>query len=375
MTISGAIQDNPTLRHFPAWENFVPPHANPISRRPVVNLTLAINYAIGGLDVRGFHAGNLLIHLLTALVLFGIVRRTLLAPSLREQFGGAASGLALAVALIWAVHPLLTESVTYLTQRTELLMGLFFLLTLYGAIRGASSGHPWRWYAAAIAACALGMGAKEVMATAPIVVLLYDRCFLSGSFREAFRRRCAFYLGLAATWAILGALLIAYPVGRGDRRRVRPGGGRAVGIRAHAAGRHSELPAAELLAEFAVPGLRLADRDERRADHPARRPSSRRCWPRPCGRCAGARRSGFSARGSFLILAPSSSFVPIVTEVAAERRMYLPLAAVVTGASLRLIGSAADGSAAWPIPPGRRNSSGRAWRRWRCSRPRRRWAG
>ena len=135
--------------------------------------------------MRGFHAVNLLIHLLAALVLFGVVRRTLLTSSLKEQFGGAASGLAMAVALIWAVHPLLTESVTYLTQRTESLMGLFFLLTLYCAIRGASSGHPWRWYAVAIAACALGMGAKEVMATAPIVVLLYDRCFLSGSFREA----------------------------------------------------------------------------------------------------------------------------------------------------------------------------------------------
>ena len=84
----------------------------------------------------------------------------------------------MAVALIWAVHPLLTESVTYLTQRTECLMGLFFLLTLYSAIRGASSGHPWRWYVTAIVTCAVGMGSKEVMATAPIVVLLYDRCFL-----------------------------------------------------------------------------------------------------------------------------------------------------------------------------------------------------
>ncbi len=325
----GAIRDNPTLRHFPAWENFVPPHPSPVSRRPVVNLTLAINDAISGLDVRGLHAGNLLIHLLAALALFGIVRRTLLTPPLRERFGRAASGLATAVALIWAVHPLLTESVTYLTQRTELLMGLFLLLTLYGAIRGASSGHPWRWYAAAIAACALGMGSKEVMAPAPIIVLLYDRCFLSGSFREALRRRLPFYLGLAATWLILGTLLIAYPWGEAtgagfglveagpwEYARTQPG------VILHylrlsfwpsslcldygwpiARGFREIVPAAAAVAALLV-GVWWSLR---------RAPAL-----------------GFLGAWFFLILAPTSSVVPIVTEVAAERRMYLPLAAIVT---------------------------------------------
>ena len=325
----GAIRDNATLRHFPAWENFVPPSASPVARRPVVNLTFALNYAIGGFDVRGFHAGNLLIHLLAALVLFGVIRRTLLTSSLREQFGGAASGLAVAAALIWAVHPLLTEAVTYLTQRTELLMGLFFLLTLYSAIRGASSGHPGRWYAAAVAACALGMAAKEVMAAAPIIVLLYDRSFLSGSFREALCRRWPLYLGLAATWAILGALLIAYPWGRAT--------GAGFGLAEAGPWEYARTQAGVILNY-----LRLS------------------FWPRPlcldyswpiatsalqtipagavimallAGTLWALRRRpalGFLGAWFFLILAPSSSFVPIVTEVAAERRMYLPLAAIVT---------------------------------------------
>ncbi len=325
-----AIQNNPTLRHFPAWENFVPPPAIAISRRPVVNLTLAINYALGGLDVRGFHAGNLLIHLLAALVLFGIVRRTLLAPSLREKFGRAASGLALAVALIWAVHPLLTESVTYLTQRTECLMGLFFLLTLYSAIRGASSGHPWRWYVTAIVTCAVGMGSKEVMATAPIVVLLYDRCFLSGSFREALRRRWLLYVGLAATWAILCALVIAYPWGAAtgagfglaeagpwEYARTQPGvilnylrlsfwpsSLCLIYFWPIATSAGQIIPAAAVIAALLAATLWAL-------------------WRAPA--------LGFLGAWFFLILAPTSSFVPIVTEVAAERRMYLPLAAVVSG--------------------------------------------
>ena len=78
-----------------------------------------------------YHAGNLLIHLLAALTLFGIVRRTLLLPALRDRFGGASTGLAAAAALIWALHPLQTESVTYIVQRAESLMGLCYLLTLY----------------------------------------------------------------------------------------------------------------------------------------------------------------------------------------------------------------------------------------------------
>jgi tetratricopeptide (TPR) repeat protein len=325
-----AIRNNPTLRAFPAWDNFVPPPATAVSRRPVVNLTLAVNYAISGLDVRGFHAGNLLIHLLAALVLFGVVRRTLTASSLREQFGGAASGLATAVALIWAVHPLLTESVTYLTQRTECLMGLFFLLTLYGAIRGASSGHPWRWYAAAVAACALGMGAKEVMATAPIVVLLYDRCFLSGSFREALRRRWPLYLGLAATWAILGALVIAYPWGAAT--------GAGFGLAEAGLWEYARTQPGVILnylrLSFWPSSLCLVYFWPIATSAGQIIPAAAVIAALLAATCWALRRApalGFLGAWFFLILAPTSSFVPIVTEVAAERRMYLPLAAIVTG--------------------------------------------
>jgi tetratricopeptide (TPR) repeat protein len=333
-----AIRDNPTLRHFPAWENFVPPHENSLSRRPVVNLTLALNYAIGGLDVRGFHAGNLLIHLLTALLLLGIVRRTLneltMDPGRRTMVHAPSSIIAVsfAVALIWAVHPLLTEPMDYLTQRTELLMGLFFLLTLYCAVRGASSGHPRRWHAAAIAACALGMGSKEVMAAAPVIVLLYDRCFLSGSFREALRRRLSLYLGLAATWAILGALMIAYPwgggtgaglglVGIGPWEYVRTQPGVILNYL-----RLSFWPSS-LCLDYGWPIATSAGQIFPAAAVIAAMLGAT-LW-------ALSRRPAFGFLGAwfFLILAPTSTFVPIA-DAAAERRMYLPLAAIVTSCVL-----------------------------------------
>jgi protein O-mannosyl-transferase len=191
---------------------------------------------------------NLAIHVVAALLLFGIVRRTLRGPGNRpgdKETGrqgdpelhlttspchpvtlspchSSASPIwfAAAVALLWAVHPLQTESVTYIVQRAESLVGLFYLLTLYCVIRGAEchvSGcaprpasripHPPFWYAAAALAGLLGMATKEVMITAPVVVLLYDRAFLSGSFRQAVKQRWPLYAALAATWILLAALI------------------------------------------------------------------------------------------------------------------------------------------------------------------------
>jgi tetratricopeptide (TPR) repeat protein len=340
-----AIRDNPTLRQFPAWENLAPPQANPLSRRPVVNLAFAANRALSGPGVRGFHVGNLLIHLLAALTLFGIVRRTMdggrripdegrSAPEPRAIVPRPAATVAVpfAVALIWAVHPLLTEPVDYLTQRTELLLGLFLLLTLYCAIRGAASGHPGRWNAAAIAACALGMGSKEVMAVTPILVLLYDRCFLSGSFRQALRRRLPLHLGLAATWAILGALLIAYPwggktgagfglpaIGAWEYARTQPG------VIVHYL-RLSFWPAS-LCLDYAWPIAKSADEIL---------PQAAVIAALLAGTLWALRRApafGFLGAWFFLILAPTSSLMPIL-DPAVERRMYLPLAAVVTACVL-----------------------------------------
>ena len=130
--------------------------------RPVVNLSLAFNYATGGLEPFYYHLTNLLVHLLAGLTLFGIVRRTLLLPSLGGRFAEAATPLALAVALIWTLHPLQTGAVTYVAQRYESMMGLFYLLALYAAIRCGTSAHPRRWAVAAVTASLLGMGCKEV---------------------------------------------------------------------------------------------------------------------------------------------------------------------------------------------------------------------
>jgi tetratricopeptide (TPR) repeat protein len=172
--------------------------------RPALTISLALNHALGGASPWGYHVFNIIVHVLAGLTLFGLIRRTLQLPCFQGRFEATAAGLALAVALLWVVHPLQTQSVTYVIQRAESMMGLFYLLTLYALLRGATTAS-WQlaWYALAVCACALGMASKEVTMTAPLVAMLYDRAYLSASWRELLRRRWGLYLALATTWVIL----------------------------------------------------------------------------------------------------------------------------------------------------------------------------
>ncbi len=203
---------NPHIeRLWPPGEAFRAPPESPVRDRPVVNLTLSLNYAAGGLETAGYHGFNLTVHLLAALCLFGVLRRTFLNRKLPDRYRAAAGGLSLSVALLWVVHPLQTESVTYITQRCESLTGLFYLGVLYSVIRGAASPRGFIWYGLAVLFSALGMGSKASMVTVPLVVIIYDRIFLAASWRELFRKRGWLYTALAATWLIQVFLLWKTP--------------------------------------------------------------------------------------------------------------------------------------------------------------------
>jgi hypothetical protein len=321
-----SIINNAQIRRlWPLSVPLAPPRDTPVAGRPIVNLSFAINYAFDGLDLSSFHLTNVAIHILAALVLFGIVRRTLtrsgsIGPALRD----AATGIAWAAALIWLLHPLQTESVNYLSERTESLMGLFYLLTLYCAIRALGRRRSARWTVAAVIACACGMASKESMVTAPLVVVLYDRIFIFESWRDGFRQRARLYVGLAGTWLVLAALLASTP-----RTSVGFDAGTTPTIYLL---NQFQMIAQYLKLTFWPRGLVL--------DYGLPRPlmfsdvylqallvialglavvAALVRWPKV----------GFLGAWVFITLAPTSSIVPIATEVGAERRMYLPLAGIV----------------------------------------------
>jgi len=333
------IVENPSIRHlWPITRVMIPPlNSAGAEGRPIVNLSLAVNYALGGTRVAGYHVVNLLIHVAVALVLFGLLLRTLRLPSLKGRFEGTAQPIALATTLLWTVHPLLTESVTSTIQRGELIVGFFYLLTLYGVVRSFDSGRKALWYGCAIAACLLGMASKEVMATAPVMVLLYDRAFLSGSLKTSFAQRRPLYLGLSATWVPLGFLIV-----HASDRNGTVGFGHGVAWWAYALTQCQAI--VRYLGLVVWPQALVFDYGTDVVE------TFTTVWPQASillvllGATAYATvrqpKLGFAGCWFFGILAPSSSFIPLTTQTMAEHRMYLPSIAVVVLAVVGLFAKA-----------------------------------
>jgi Flp pilus assembly protein TadD len=180
------------------------------TQRGLVQLTLAMNYAIEAREPRGYHLVNVVIHLLAGLTLYGLVRRTLLTARMRARYEASAPWLAAIIAGLWIVHPLQTESVTYIIQRAEAMGGLFFFLMMYSMLRHHDSAS-WRgrafWAGGVLASLVLGVMSKESVAVAPLVVALHDRCFLSPGWEAMLRQRRWFY-GLLLAGLILSAGMI-----------------------------------------------------------------------------------------------------------------------------------------------------------------------
>lgn len=324
-----AITDNPTIRSlWPLWEPLRPPAGSSgVTGRPMANLSLALNYVLTGAAPLGFRLTNVLLHGATALLLFGLLRRTLR--------GEGAQVWAWTIAAIWTVHPLATESVSCIIQRTEVLSGCFYLATLY-AFRRASdaAGAGQRWLGLAVAACAAGMASKETVVTAPVAVLLYDRAFLAGSFSAAWKLRRGFYLALAATWLLL-AVLVA---GHGGTRSGTAGWGGEVAMIDYLL---TQAGAIVLYLRLVLwPHPLVVDYGTAVVTNPGD------VWREgllvlallgaAIGTLIRRPQPGFVAAGFFLLLAPSSSFVPLATQTVAEHRMYLPLACVIVLAAVGL---------------------------------------
>ncbi|WP_010581610.1 tetratricopeptide repeat protein [Schlesneria paludicola] len=341
LTVSGMIayansysgplvfDDIPTIAESPSIKSLWPIEAvlfnGTVSAvgRPLVNLSFALNYAWGGLDVTSFHVTNVILHLLAALTLFGVIRRTLERPATAASLRENATRIALFCSLIWMLHPLQTESVTYVVQRSESLVGLFYFLTLYCAIRANSSPSPTFWTVAAFASCLGGVASKEVMVSAPLTVVIYDRAFSGSTFRSLLDRRRWLYFSLFSTWIPLIAFV--------------------------AQGRHDSAGFGYGLSswEYALTQFESITRYLRLAFWPDSLvldygvgvtrnlnviiPAAIVVALFACGSLVAIRYQSWIAFLGFVFfasLSPSSSIIPIVTQTTAEHRMYIPLVSV-----------------------------------------------
>lgn len=321
-----AIEQNPHVHTLsPLWYAAWAEHESPLAGRPIPALSLALNYAVGGLAPLGYKAVNLMLHLGCALALFAAVGGALRLPVLRARFGDRSDELAFAIAGLWVVHPLASEPVNYVTQRTESWMALAYLSAIACTARAAVSSDGARWRVLAVCVCAAGMASKEVMVSAPLMLLLFERAYSGPTIGALLRAHRGFYAGLAGCWLILAALVAA------TYRSDTVGFDEGVSLTDYLWNQGWVLPRylrltvwpAGLTHDWGLPRAVVFGE----------------VWPGVLG--AGAafvgavwlsvRRPalGWPLLFVFAVLAPTSSVLPIVTEVAAERRMYLALAALL----------------------------------------------
>ena len=186
-----------------------------------------------------------------------------------------------------------------------------------------------RWTLATIGACAMGMACKEGMVVPPLLILLYDRQFISHGFSHAWRIHRSLYIGLMLTWIIMIGLLLVFPRSQSAGFHL----GKETGITAWNYLLTQNNSIVHYLRQVIWPDRLSID------IHMPIVQTVADCLPAGLfvvamlvlTVCGVIYRSllGFWGAWFFLILAPSSSIVPVVTEIAAERRMYLPLLALM----------------------------------------------
>ena len=205
------ITENRHLRiHSLGWDElYAAAFKSPIANRPVANLSLALNYYFNGYNVVGYRFANILIHIVNGFLLYGLAKATFRTPAMAGhiQIPGLAAAFA---ALVWLVHPLHTQSVAYIVQRMTSLAVMFYLLALlcYAKARLDSSGGRRAWLLAGCGlAGLLALGSKEIAATLPAFVLLYEWYFFQKLDASWLRRRLP---GILIAGLLIGIISLVF---------------------------------------------------------------------------------------------------------------------------------------------------------------------
>ena len=342
----GEIAENRSIRSlWPPWRPMF--EGGSLPHRPIPSYTFAVNYALHGLDPRGYHAINIAIHLVNGWLVWWVVhwigRRT--GPRPCRAGSAAGDGIALAAAALWLVHPLTTQAVDYVYQRMELLGATAILATVAAFLRSVDARQPAAWRAAAVVACGLGMLCKETVVAAPLIVLLidwlvvrhdHDRPWMS--LGTALRADGGFLAALFATFGVAAWVVLVQKDRFGELSApVTDRWTYAV---------HQPLIVLDYLRRAAWPaGLCL--------DH-YRRPAESQ-FMLAAGLAALAAAASVAVvsvsraplvtlciAAFITLLGPTSSFLP-VNDLMVEHRMYLPLAVLVAGS----VGGAWQAASRW----------------------------
>ena len=174
--------------------------------RPLTNLTYAVDFALGGLAPRVFHVTSVALHVVNVLLLFTLVRLILGDSRSLGRRSALLPVAAFAASALFAVHPLLTEAVGYVSARAEVLVTTFCLASMLCFRAAATGSHVRSSLTAGALFFVLALGAKETAVMLPVLLVAYDRLMLhkTGERRSNTLSRVA--LPLIAVALMLGAL-------------------------------------------------------------------------------------------------------------------------------------------------------------------------
>lgn len=319
------------------------------TQRPLVQLSLAVNHALGGVGPWGYHAFNVVLHAVVALLLLAVFRegaRVLRARAAVAVDERTATVAATAAALLWSLHPATTAASTYVIQRAESMAAAFSLIAVLALLRAAradSGGRPaWAMRATVILAVPLALLSKPTAVSLPALLLAVDAFVGGGGLRAALRRNRTVHLAAWASLAVLVATGVVHGIFVGSGRISGGGAGVSTGLLAYWM---LEVRALGVYAATVVDPSRLSIDHGTAVLAPG--------WTLVVGALAlGALIATLAAaRGrwwavvpaAILILLAPTALVPLADPVA-DQRLYLPLAAlaVAAGALVARAGSRGD---------------------------------
>ncbi|MBU0988189.1 MAG: hypothetical protein KKH68_13155, partial [Proteobacteria bacterium] len=186
---------------------------NPNAHRPVAYISFALNYYWGKYDVAGYHAVNIIIHIINGILIYLlsllIFKHATHYPAVRDI--QAISGLSIPLmslfsALIFISHPVQIQSVTYIVQRMSSMAAMFCFLSFFLYIRGRLTRERWKrriLFACSAVFWITALGTKEIAAMLPVVIILYEWYFFQDLRSDWFVRNITYLLGLLFVLALV----------------------------------------------------------------------------------------------------------------------------------------------------------------------------
>jgi hypothetical protein len=180
-----------------------------ISTRPISYITFALNYYFHQFRLPGYHLVNILIHVFAGIFLYLFFKITLSLESQRQQIV-VSNMLAFSAALLWVIHPLHIQSVTYIVQRMNSMAAMFYILSMLLYVQARVTPamlKKFLYFGGCLISGLLALGSKEIAATLPFFILLYEWYFLQDLSISWLRKRL---LPIAAVAILFGAIVLFY---------------------------------------------------------------------------------------------------------------------------------------------------------------------